>query len=248
MSNLQRLVETIATLRAVGGGDWDRELTLSTIRPDLREEVHALLGVLDEDSARLSEELGDVLYVVLMLCQIGADEGRLSVETVAAQVRERMLRHHPHIFGTPEDRKPPGEAMAWPPEPAKRTSRLDGIPRGLPALLETVRAGEKASAVGFDWASVDGVLAKVREELTELEEALQTGEGVAAEYGDLLQSCAHVGRHIGVPPESALRQANRRFSTRFRAMEALAADEGIELSTASAHTLDSLWERIKSGP
>ena len=117
----------------------------------------------------------------------------------------------------------------------------------LPGLLRAHRVGEKARAVGFDWPDVHGVLAKVREELAELEEALQTGEGIAEEYGDLLLSVAHVGRHIDTPPEEALREANNKFSDRFRAMEALAEAEGIALSTASAEVLDDLWERIKVG-
>ena len=220
MSSLQRLVETIAILRSPGGCSWDREQTLSSIRPYLLEEVYELLEVLDGDSERLREELGDVLFIVLLLCQIGADEGSLDLETVAAQVNDKMIRRHPHVFGSPEEQQRPGGTMAaWEQvkarlsETSQRTSRLDGIPRGLPALLEAFRVGEKVSAVGFDWPGVDGVLDKVREELAELEEALQTGEGIAEEYGDLLQSCAHVGRHIGAAPEAALRKANRRFTT-----------------------------------
>ena len=247
MSSLQRLVETIATLRSPGGCSWEREQTLSSIRPHLLKEVYEQLEVLAGDSERQLEELGEVLFIVLLLCQIGADEGRLDIETVAAQVNDKMIRRHPHVFGSPEERQRPEGAMARLSETSQRTSRLDGIPRGLPALLETSRMGEKVSAVGFDWSGVDGVLDKVREELAELEEALQTGEGIAEEYGDLLQSCAHVGRHIGAPPEAALRKANRRFSDRFRAMEGLAAAEGIELSTASAAALDALWERVKAG-
>jgi MazG family protein len=254
VTNLQQLIDTVAALRAPGGCPWDREQTLESMRPYLLEEVYELLDAIDQGSTGLSEELGDVLFIVLLLCQIGADEGRFDLEGVAIQINDKMIVRHPHVFGTPEEREGPGGTIeSWEQLKAKlskkktqRRSRLDGVPASMPALLRAFRVGEKASAVGFDWPDVAGVLDKVREELAELEEALQTGVGVREEYGDLLLSTAHVGRHIGAPPEEVLREANNRFAARFRGMEALAASEGIDLAEADAQTLDDLWERIKA--
>jgi MazG family protein len=258
VSKLQQLVDTVAILRAPGGCPWDREQTLTTMRPYLLEEVYELLDTIDRDSGGASEdlpeELGDVLFIVLLLCQIGADDGRFDLEEVADRINRKMILRHPHVFGTPEERAGPGGTIeSWEQlkarlsqKKARRRSRLDGVPDSLPALLRAFRVGEKASAVGFDWPDVRGVLDKVREELAELEEALQTGVGIAEEYGDLLLSCASVGRHIGAPPEEALREANNRFAHRFRAMEALSESEGIDLADADDAILDALWERVKA--
>lgn len=253
MSNLQRLVESLAKLRPSAAVAQPVEQTLSWIRRDLIRKAHDLLGPHDRDSDGLSEDLGDVLCIVLLLCQNGADGMQLDLETVAGRACDKLRKDNPCALGEPDEEAPAERDMAsreldsaGHSASTKRPSQLDGIPSGLPALRECARVGERASAVGFDWASVDGVLDKVREELAELETALRTGEGIVEEYGDLLQSCAHVGRHIGVEPEVALHTANRRFSERFRAMEALAAAEGIELASASPGTLDGLWERIKA--
>lgn len=254
MSNILNLVETVAALRAPGGCPWDQEQTLASMRPCLLEEVYELLDAIDRSNEELSEELGDVLFVVLLLCQIGADEGRFDFESIAGQANEKMIARHPSMFGPPLERAGSGGTIArW--EQRKATlsktnvqprSQLDGVSASLPALLHAFRVGEKASAVGFDWPDVTGALDKVREELAELEEALQTGAGVREEYGDLLLSTAQVGRHIGMPPETVLREANSRFAERFRGMEALAASEGIDLADADAEMLDALWERIKA--
>ena len=254
MSNILNLVETVAALRAPGGCPWNQEQTLVSMRPYLLEEVYELLDAIDRGNEALHEELGDVLFVVLLLCQIGADEGRFDLESIAGQINEKMIARHPSVFGSPGERAESGETIArWEQLKVTRSgsstrprSRLDGVPASLPALLRAFRVGEKASAVGFDWPDVTGVLDKVREELAELEEALQTGVGVREEYGDLLLSTAHVGRHIAMPPEEVLREANNRFAARFRSMETLAASEGIELTEADAETLDALWERIKA--
>lgn len=222
MSNLQRLAQAIATLQVAEACAIERQQTLSSIRPDLRPEVDEQPGALRHERERLARALGDVLCAAERLCQIGAKDMRFDAPAAAA--RDLTARVEP-----------------------RRASHLDSIPRTLPALLTAYRAGEAASMIGFDWTDVHAVLAKVREELGELEEAIESGAGIVEEYGDLLQSCVHVGRHLSVQPESALLAANQRFSERFRAMEALAAAEDIELASASAATLDELWERIKAG-
>lgn len=254
MSNILNLVEAVAALRAHEGCSWDQEQTLASARSYLLEEVYELLGAIDKGSEELREALGDVLFVVLLICQIGADEGRIDVESIARQLNEEVIARNPSTFGTPRAHAGPGKTIErWEQRKAARSrlssqprSQLDGVPASLPALLHAFRVGEKASAVGFDWPDVTGALDKVREELAELEEALQTGAGVREEYGDLLLSTAQVGRHIGMPPETVLREANSRFAGRFRGMEALAASEGIDLAEADAEKLDALWERIKA--
>jgi len=233
------------------------------MRPYLLEEVYEVLDAIDkkeEDSERnraICEELGDLLFVVLLLCQIGADEDRFGFDDITNQITDKMIVRHPHVFGTPEQRQGPGGDIAsWEQQKAKidkkkkvRRSRLDGVPSTLPSLLRAFRQGEKVAAVGFDWSSHTGVMAKIQEELSELESAIESTSQVdiASEYGDVLLSVANLGRHINVTPEEALREANNRFAKRFKDLESLANARGISLDeTPPMEVLDELWETVKA--
>lgn len=296
-STLDQLRAVVARLRGPDGCPWDRGQTLQSLRPYLLEECYEVLEALDRtsgqadraDQANLlaAEELGDLLFVVLLLAQIGEDEGRFSVDDVCRGIAGKMVERHPHVFGGDDPGRAaaidPGSIAAWEnrkaasnASKADRKSRLDGVPRSLPGLLRAHRQGEKAAAVGFDWAHHRDVLAKVREELAELEEALEQAEAAAAahqdwapgeprgsdpdptlnprseapaavvhELGDLLMAVASLGRHIGAPPEEALRVANDRFAERFALVEAHARQAGVALNEAGADRLNDWWEQAK---
>jgi MazG family protein len=224
------------------------------MRPYLLEETYEVLEAMESGSEQssegITEELGDLLFVVLLIARIAEDQGRGGLDQVAQGICEKMIRRHPHVFGDGEAGKDPGGIAAWEARKAEPgRSRLAGVPRSLPALLRAHRQAEKAAAVGFDWKDASGPLAKIREELGELEAALESGESaaIAHEYGDLLMAAANLGRHIGTPPEATLRTANDRFSRRFARLEEMAEDGGLRLhADTDLGALDTLWERVKA--
>ena len=248
---LVELTEIVARLRGPDGCPWDKDQTLTSMRPYLLEEVYELLEAMEHDAGEdgLEGELGDTLFVLLLIAQIGADAGRLTLDSVAQRIIRKMVVRHPHVFGDTKDEENPGGIAAW--EARKQTegrSRLAGVPRSLPALLRAHRQGEKAAAVGFDWTEVGAVLDKVSEEMAELKAAIASKDSHAIEHelGDVLMSLASLGRHLNTPPEAALRRANDRFADRFATLERLAQEEGVVLSGSSdADILDELWERAK---
>jgi len=248
------LVDIVAQLRGEEGCPWDNAQDLQTMRPYLLEETYEVLEAMEAGAESQGEgitgELGDLLFVILLLAQITHDQGHGGLEDVARKISEKMIRRHPHVFGSGSDSENPGGIGAWEARKQKEgRGRLDGVPRTLPALLRAHRQAEKAAATGFDWPDVQGVLAKVREEIDELEEALLDGSQaeIDHEFGDILLAMANLGRHIGAPPEASLRAANDRFSRRFGRLEEIASAEGL---TLNEHTdpvaLNGLWERVKA--
>mgnify|MGYP001448030748 CR=1 FL=1 len=250
---LLTLVDIVAHLRGPEGCPWDKSQTLSSMRPYLLEEVYELLDAMEHDSGEdgLEGELGDTLFVILLLTQIASDAGDLTLDTVCERITNKMITRHPHVFGDEQDSDDPGGIAAWESRKNKEgRSRLSGVPRSLPALLRAHRQGEKVAAVGFDWANADGVLAKLEEEIAELREALasQNEGAIEHEYGDVLMAAANLGRHIDSPPEAALRRANDRFADRFDQLEQLARLQGITLDGSTDESqLNTLWEQVKEG-
>src|SRR4029434_2330792 len=164
--------------------------------------------------------------------------GQFAVADVPAGIARKMVERHPHVFGAAEG----GSLADWEQRKSAPDRGLrDGVPRTLPALLRAHRQGEKAAAVGFDWDDAAGVLRKVREEIEELE-AETYPVRIEEELGDLLMAVASLGRKLGAPPESVLQNANDRFRSRFRTMERLAGERGVDLSSMDAKALDALWE------
>lgn len=224
------------------------------MRPYLLEETYEVLDAMEAQPSQADEgiagELGDLLFVVLLIARIVEDQSQDTLDTICEKICEKMIRRHPHVFGSGADSEDPGSIAAWEARKAKTgRSRLAGVPRSLPALLRAHRQAEKAAAIGFDWKDASGPLAKIREELGELEAALAQGDpdAISHEYGDLLLASANLGRHIGPPPEASLRQANDRFSRRFGRLEEIAADEGLALhEETDPAALDALWERVKA--
>jgi MazG family protein len=250
-----RLVDIMARLRAPGGCPWDREQSRESLRPYLIEEAYEALDAIDSGNVdSIRDELGDVLLQVVFHARIAAERGEFDVADVCRAVSDKLERRHPHVFGNVSVRDSEEVLRNWAAIKARERrdrgdsdSAVAGLPASLPALLYAQRLGEKAARVGFDWPSLDGVLAKVREELEELERALVAGDGTAAgdELGDLLFTLASVGRHVGHSAELTLRQAVSRFVARFQEMERQAGTEGAPLAERSAEDLDRLWRAAK---
>lgn len=247
MTAVQELRELVARLRVEC--PWDRAQTPGTMRPYLAEEAAEALDALDRgDPDDVRDELGDLLFQIVLIARMYEDRGEFTLDDVARRITEKMKDRHPNIYagGSPEGE---GSHALWERRKARvGRSRIEGVPRVLPALLRAHRVAEKAAGVGFEWPDLTGVLAKVDEERAELAEALQAGDPdrIAHEYGDLLLALANLGRYVGVAGEDALRMANGRFERRFRGVEAHAAAAGVDPADAGLEQLERWWQMVKA--
>ena len=261
MNGIERLHDIMVRLRDPEKGcPWDRVQTLETLKPCVLEEAYELLAAMGhpEDTANHVEELGDVLLQVMFQCVMAEQEGRFSFDDVANAIADKLVRRHPHVFGTVVADDPATVLKNWEQikqqehRKEKRHSALDGVPPVLPALLKAQRTQEKAARVGFDWKDAKGPLAKIREELAELEEAVGASSDtsldshVKDELGDLLFAVANLARHLKCDAESAVEGATSKFSRRFRAVEAAAKAEGRDLKQMTLEDMDALWDKAKS--
>ncbi len=253
-----RLLEIVSILRSDEGCPWDREQTHESLRSELLEEAYEFLEALELGSrSKMAEELGDLMIVLSLHAQIAKESGEFQMLDALNAVNSKLVRRHPHVFGSVDVETTDEVLRNW--EAIKgneagyeaRTSALDGVPVALPALLAAFELQKKAARVGFDWDRVEDVLAKVREELGELEaavDAARSGGDVAAveaEMGDLLFSAVNLSRFVDVDAEAALRGTNRKFTRRFRQMEAALEAQGKRFEDQSLAELDALWERAK---
>ncbi len=254
LEGLARLVRIVDRLRAPDGCPWDRKQTLASMAPHVLEEAYEVVDALQTDPSHAVEEVGDLLMNLVLLGRIGQDEERFSLADIAQGVSDKLIRRHPHVFGDAQADDAAGALAQW--EAVKQEerdageerdrSRLSGVPRNLPALLRAYRVGQKASQAGFEWPDLAGPIAKVHEELGELERELEPASPdasrVRAELGDLLFAVVNVARHVGVEPEMSLRETIDRFSSRFRAIE---AELGDRFADASLEEMEAAWERAK---
>jgi tetrapyrrole methylase family protein/MazG family protein len=253
-SAFENFQETVAHLRAPDGCPWDRQQTHQSLRKHLLQESYEALQAIDTgDKLALREELGDLLLQIVLQAQIATEEGEFSMAEVIAGIQAKIIRRHPHVFGDLEMADVEGVLHNW--EALKADERedegeekglLDGIPVGLPALTQAAEIQDRVRRVGFDWPEVDGVLAKIREELREVQQA-DAAETRSDEIGDLLFAVVNYARWLSVDPESALREANQRFRQRFQALEEGAKAEGRDLSSMTLEEMDDLWEAAKGG-
>ena len=244
---LARALALVRDLRA--RCPWDRAQTRTTLRPYLVEEALELDQALAQgDPARLRDELGDLLLHLAFQIVIGEERSEFDAEAVTRALEEKMWRRHPHLFGL-------GDApRSW--ELGKRDMGpgtrgvLAGMPPTLPPLLMAYRLQERAAGVGFDWPDARGPLAKVKEELGELERATGNGEraAMAEELGDLLFAVVNLARKLTLDPRAALERANAKFTRRFEAVERLAEQRGVEIGRAGLDELDRLWDEVKTQP
>ncbi len=251
---IDQLRAIVACLRAPEGCPWDREQTHASLRGGLLEEAYEVVEAINNaDDANLREELGDLLLQSVFHAQIAAEEGRFDFDHVAREIVEKLIRRHPHVFGQDSCADSAEVLRKW--DDIKRAEKggvaesvLDGIPGGLPALLHAQKVQKKASKAGFDWSEIPPVLAKIREEITELEAELEAGhaERLEDELGDLLFSVVNLARKLHLDAETALHRATGKFSARFRAVEKLSHERQLVLEKLSLPELDALWDEIKA--
>jgi MazG family protein len=257
---LRLLLAVVDRLRDPDGCPWDRAQTLATVAPHLVEEAHEVQEAIETGAdAHVAEEAGDLLMGIFLLARIAEQERRFDLAQVASGVAAKLVRRHPHVFGEKSAGSPAEALASW--EAVKRaeraakaedTSALAGVPQALPALQRARRLGEKALSAGFRWSDARGALAKVEEEVRELQAAFvehaaaQEDEVARArlehELGDVLIATAFLGNYVGIDPERALRQALRRFDARFRSME---AELGVPLATCSLEQMLAAWRSAK---
>jgi len=254
-SNLPRLVRIMERLRADDGCPWDKAQTLATLRPFLIEETYEVLDAMEDDTpSEHCEELGDLLFQIIFQSQIRQERDEFNIEDVVNAISDKLERRHPHVFGgctnlSREDIRENWTRMKAQErrEKGQDQSAIAGIPRSLPGLLRADRLGRKASNVGFDWPTIEGVFEKIDEEMDEVKDAIATknSDAVHHEVGDLLFAVVNLTRHLEVDPSAALQDANDRFDARFRTVEELAQADGLSMENASSDALEHLWEAAK---
>ena len=255
-SRIEALLRLCAQLRDPHTGcPWDRAQTPATIAPHTIEESYEVAdAIASGDPARIRDELGDLLFQVLLQSQLASEQGGFSFADVAAGLHDKLMRRHPHVFGGEAAADPAVLTRAW--ESHKAAERaaagldgaLAGVPKALPALVRAAKLGRRAATVGFDWPDERAVRPKIAEELRETEAALDSGDAaaIAEEFGDTLFALVNWARMLKVDPEAALRAANEKFERRFAAMETQIAARGLVVTELSAEHWERLWDAVKA--
>ena len=249
-----KLRETVARLRAPDGCPWDREQTNESLLPPLIEEAYeAAAAIRAKDDANLREELGDVMLLVLMHAQIASEAGRFTIEESLVEVTEKLIRRHPHVFGSSNARGSEAVVRQW--DAIKREEKKDqpthylgDLPHALPALMRAQKSQSKAARVNFDWSEIEEVVAKVDEELAETKEAMANGsaEQLSEEIGDLLYAVVNLARKSKFDAETLLHAATDKFVRRFNAMEDELRAQGKTLGDPGLAELDAIWNAQKT--
>ena len=272
MSNpFDDLLAIVTQLRAPDGCPWDRKQTHDSLKPYLIEESYEVLDALDRNDPRqLREELGDLLLQVLLHSEIEKEHDHFTMEDVITALSEKLVRRHPHVFGSAKETEPSLNAdqvvNQWEKiKQAERTSQgqdaslLEGVPASLPALLRAYQVQKRAARVGFDWEKPEHVIDKLDEELQELREAssrhqlntdepslLDSQKDIEQEFGDVLFTIANLARHLDINPEEALRKSCNKFVGRFWSMEQQAAKTGKGLQQLTPTEWETLWDSAKT--
>ena len=270
---IERLLTIMARLRHPQTGcPWDREQNFSTIAPYTIEEAYEVADAIERgDLDDLQGELGDLLFQVVFHAHLAREQGAFGFDDVVNAISDKLERRHPHVFVPAKEGGNAGDAgtvlssnaaiataqeqnIAWEKHKHieraarnKQTSALDDVPLGMPALTRAAKLGKRASAVGFDWPNIHGVIDKIEEELGELRAALNDGHQteIHAELGDLLFSIANLGRHVRVDLETALRHTNAKFERRFRYVETKLRERGKTPQESTLDEMDVLWNEAK---
>lgn len=261
MKAINELLSIMKRLRDPEKGcPWDGKQTMESIAPYTLEEVYEVLDSIEKkDMNGLCDELGDLLFHIVFYAEMANEAGYFDFQKVAEQVSAKLQRRHPHVF-TDKKLNNLGEvAISW--EQIKQQERdekatdigsptgiLDDISKVMPAIMRAEKLQRRAATVGFDWQTLEPVVAKIEEELAELKEEIKTQSDagrLSDELGDLLFSCVNLARHINVEPESALRSTNRKFESRFRFIETQLKEKGLTLQEASLDEMDTLWREAK---
>jgi len=252
---LRELLAIMARLRGPDGCPWDREQTFASIAPYTIEESYEVADAIERnDMPHLKDELGDVLFQVVFHSQMAEEAGLFRFDDVVQAISDKLVRRHPHVFG--ERQSPPadaaGQTTLWEDIKArertaqKATGALDGVPAALPALMRAYKLSKRAARVGFDFEEAAQTADKVAEELAEVRTATESTH-IFEEVGDLLFAAANLARKLDVDAEAALRAANQKFERRFRGMEQLAAQRGLQFDTLGLVAQEALWQEVKRG-
>ena len=246
------LLEIIRLLRSEDGCPWDKVQTHRSIRRGLLEEAYEAAEAIDnDDPVLLKEELGDVLMQVVFHADIESDAGRFTMDDVCDGVVKKLLFRHPHVFGDGHEDSPESVLVSW--DKLKRQEKgqktvadsMDSVARSLPGLWRAEKLQKKAASAGFEWPDVQGALAKLEEEVSELRRAVEDGGNVPEELGDVLFAAVKVGRFCACDPEDAVNSTCEKFIRRFRAVEEGAAARGREVSQLSLEEMTALWNEAK---
>ncbi len=254
---IDRLLAIMARLRdPLDGCAWDLEQTFATIAPYTVEEAYEVADAIERgDLSDLREELGDLLLQVVFHSRMAQEDGHFAFDDVADAISEKMIRRHPHIFGTEAQRTSAEQTEAWEAVKAqeragkgKAQSLLDDVPAGLPALTRAVKLSKRAAGVGFVWPTVDEVVAKLDEEVGELKVEIAARDLAKAreELGDVLFVVANIARTLDIDPEDALRATNAKFARRFRYIETELQALGKTPETSDLAEMDGLWDAAKA--
>ena len=251
LAALGKVIDTLDILRV--RCPWDAKQTNESLRPNTIEEVYELAQALvNDDTADLKKELGDVLLHILFYSKIADEKGQFDIADVANALNDKLVFRHPHVFGEVKvgdahDVETNWEKIKLKEKGGNRTV-LAGVPDALPALIKSFRIQEKAANVGFDWEKREDVWEKVKEEIGEASDAISAGkqDEIEAEFGDLLFSIVNAARLYGVNPENALEHTNRKFIKRFNHIEKSATDAGRKISDLTLDEMETLWCEAKN--
>ena len=252
---IEDLITVMAALRNPNGGcPWDLEQDFKSIAPYTIEEAYEVADAIERNDMKdLREELGDLILQPIYHAQMASEESLFTIEDVIQDVTEKMISRHPHVFGEQTAQNPQDVDKIW--DERKKAekgaqqgkSAIDGVTKGLPALLRATKLQKKAAKVGFEWPGPEQVLDKLEEELQEMREALKNGrlEEKSDELGDLLFVLANLGRMLEINPETALRDCNYKFERRFKGLEEDLKQKSIELKDASLEQMEQEWVNQK---
>ena len=255
---IDRLRAIVRILRGPGGCPWDIEQTQKSLIPNILEEAYeAADAIRSENKNNVIEELGDLLLQVVMQSEIASESDDFFLEDVANAISDKLIRRHPHVFGDDQLNDTESVLNKW--EEIKRSEKgnqkkyiLDGVTNGLPSLIKAHEIQKKVEKVGFDWPEARSVIPKIREEIDEVEEAInesganQQNENLAEEIGDLLFAVTNLTRKIGMDSESLLAAANQKFINRFNEVEKILEKQGTNVVEADIQCMEKAWEKVKN--
>ena len=256
-TSMTKLLQLMAALRAPEDGcPWDLEQTYESLVSHTLEEAYEVVDCIERaDHNALVGELGDLLFQVVFYAQIGKEQGKFDFDDVVASISAKLIARHPHVFADEAQLSAAQQSQRWEDMKAQErqnqlgedVSALADVPVNLPALVRAQKLQKRAARVGFDWPSIDGVRAKVIEEIAELEQAQAQGTpaDVEEEFGDLLFSCVNWARYQGLDAETVLRKATSKFESRFRALEEQIREEGLEIESQPLEELEARWQAVK---
>ncbi len=250
--DLQELLKIMEKLRSEEGCPWDKEQTRESLKPFIIEEAYELIEAISvNDSEKIKEELGDLLFQIVFQSQIAKEKKEFEIPDIIETISKKMITRHPHVFGAVSSITTEEVLFHWEEQKRRegklRESILEGIPEALPSLLRAHRLQDRAAKVGFDWEKVEDVLNKLDEEIGELKEAVKIKKQneIEDEIGDIFFMLVNISRFVGISPEDALRKTISKFISRFRYIEMNAADHGRKLAEMTLEEMDKLWEEAK---